>query len=98
MYTIAYREVEQMKRERPDENAPVDEEEVDVMPTIELVEHERTAYIKGMEEYLEKLRLMPNKEAVKKSRESLKECHIIREDGEFSERYSNTRKYVQHRG
>ncbi len=31
-----------MKHERPDENAPVDEEEVDAMPTIELVEHERT--------------------------------------------------------
>ena len=27
-----------MKHERPDENAPVDEEEVDAMPTIELVD------------------------------------------------------------
>ncbi len=61
------------------------------------MEHERTAYVKGMEDYLRELKLMPNNEAVRKSREILEKCHIIREDGEFSERYSNLGKYVQHR-
>lgn len=87
-----------MEYESPEENVPVDDKEVDIMPTIELVECERTAYIKGMEDYLQKLRLMPNSEVVRKSKESLKNCHIICEDGEFSERYSNTRKHVQRRG
>ncbi len=41
-----------MKQEGYDENAPMDNGEVEIMPTIELVEYERTAYIKGMEEYL----------------------------------------------
>ena len=84
-----------MKRKGLSENVLVDGEEVDVMPAIELVEYERTAYVKGMEDYLRKLKLMPNNEAVKKSQESLEKCHIIREDGEFSERYSNLGRYVQ---
>lgn len=92
------RAMEAMKRKGLSENVLVDGEEVDAMPAIELVEHERTAYVKGMEDYLRKLKLMPNNEAVKKSQESLEKCHIIREDGEFSERYSNLGKYVQHRG
>ena len=87
-----------MKHECPDESVLGDNKEVDVMPAIELMEYERAAYIKGMEDYLKKLRLMPKHEAVKKSQESLENSHIMREDGEFSERYSNTRKYVQHRG
>ena len=92
------RAMEAMKRKKGlSENMLVDGEEVDAMPAIELVEHERTAYVKGMEDYLRELKLMPNNEAVRKSRESLEKCHIIREDGEFSERYSNLGKYVQHR-
>lgn len=92
------RAMEAMKRKKGlSENMFVDGEEVDAMPAIELVEHERTAYVKGMEDYLRELKLMPNNEAVRKSRESLEKCHIIREDGEFSERYSNLGKYVQRR-
>ncbi|MCI8696161.1 MAG: hypothetical protein HFH99_05190 [Lachnospiraceae bacterium] len=92
------RAMEAMKRKKGlSENMLVDGEEVDAMPAIELVEHERTAYVKGMEDYLRELKLMPNNEAVRKSREILEKCHIIREDGEFSERYSNLGKYVQHR-
>ena len=52
---------------------------------------------KGLSENMRELKLMPNNEAVRKSRESLEKCHIIREDGEFSERYSNLGKYVQRR-
>lgn len=43
------------------------EDEVNIMPTIELVECERTAYIKGMENYLQNLRQMSNSEAVRNS-------------------------------
>ena len=58
-----------MKRKKGlSENMFVDGEEVDAMPAIELVEHERTAYVKGMEDYLRELKLMPNNEAVRKSR------------------------------
>ena len=64
------RAMEAMKRKKGlSENMLVDGEEVDAMPAIELVEHERTAYVKGMEDYLRELKLMPNNEAVRKSRE-----------------------------
>ncbi len=74
------------------------EDEVNIMPTIELVECERTAYIKGMENYLQNLRQMSNSEAVRKSQKNLEDCHIICEDGEFSERYSNSRIYDSRKG
>ena len=61
--------------------------EVDYMPTIEQVEYERVAYVKGMEEYLKKLNSMPDKEAIERSRISLEGAGILQEDGEFSERY-----------
>ncbi len=73
-------------------NLPEDEVEVNVMPTIELVEYERAAYVKEMEEYLQKLKSMPNAEARKKSRINLENSHIIQKNGEFSERYSYSRK------
>ena len=41
-----------MKHECPDESVLGDNKEVDVMPAIELMEYERAAYIKGMEDYL----------------------------------------------
>lgn len=43
-------------------------EEMDIMPTVELVECERVAYVKGMEDYLQNLRLMTPSDAVKKSK------------------------------
>ncbi|MDE5825252.1 MAG: hypothetical protein K2H91_11310 [Lachnospiraceae bacterium] len=63
--------------------------EADKMPEIELVEHERVAYVKGMEDYLQKLRSMPHHEAVRRSQINLQNCHIIQEDGEFTEKYNN---------
>lgn len=67
------------------------EKEMTGMPMMETMEFERTAYIKGMEEYLQKLRSMPNQEAVVKSRRNLESCHIIQEDGQFTERYRYSR-------
>jgi hypothetical protein len=61
------------------------------MPAIELVEQDRVAYLKGMEDYLQKLRDMPNHEAVQRSKINLQECQIISEDGEFTERYRYSR-------
>lgn len=61
------------------------------MPTVELVERERTAYIKGMEDYLQKLKSMAFSEALRESKKNLKGSHIIQEDGEFTERYPYSR-------
>ena len=41
-------------------------------------------YIKGMEEYLEKLKSMPDSAAVEKSKVNLEDSSIIQEDGEFT--------------
>lgn len=86
-----------MKAKRNHGHIPA-EDEVNIMPTIELVECERAAYIKGMENYLQNLRQMSSSEAVKKSKKNLEDCHIICEDGEFSERYSNSRIYDRRKG
>jgi hypothetical protein len=57
------------------------------MPTIEKVEYERIAYVKGMESYLQKLKNMPNSEAMQQSKINLQNSQIISEDGEFTEKY-----------
>lgn len=71
-----------------------DDKEVDSMPTIEQVEYERVAYVKGMEEYLQRLNSMSESEAIERSRISLKEAGILQEDGEFTERYRYSRMYT----
>lgn len=65
------------------------------MPEIELVEYERIAYVKGMEDYLQNLRSMPYKEAVRKSQINLQNCHIIQENGEFTEKYNDSKIYSE---
>lgn len=69
------------------ENEKTNEKEAEIMPIMELIEYERTEYIKEMEGYLYKLKQMPKQEAVKKSRENLIRSNIIQEDGEFTEQY-----------
>lgn len=71
-----------------------DDKEVDFMPTIEQVEYERVAYVKGMEEYLQRLNSMPDKEVIERSRISLEKAGILQEDGEFAERYHYSRTYA----
>lgn len=75
-------------------NRNANDKEVYTMPTIEMVECERVAYVKGMEQYLRKLKAMPNNEAVEKSQINLESCHIIQEDGEFTERYIHSRMHT----
>ena len=74
------------------------DEEVNIMPTMEMIEYERVAYVNGMEEYLQKLKNMDKSDAKKKSFENLVQCKIIHEDGEFTERYEYTKIVLQKRG
>lgn len=70
-------------------------EEGDSMPAIEAVESERTAYIREMEEYLQRLKSMPEDDARRQARINLQNCNIIQEDGGFSERYRYSRLYAE---
>ena len=63
------------------------DEEVNVMPTIEMIEYEKVAYVKEMEDYLDNLKNMQESEAKKKSFYNLVQSEIICENGEFTERY-----------
>lgn len=74
------------------------DEEVNIMPTMEMIEYERVAYVNGMEEYLQKLKSMDKRDAKKKSFENLVQCKIIHENGEFTERYEHTKIVLQKRG
>lgn len=67
------------------------DEEVDVMPSVELVESERVAYVQEMEDYLTNLKNMPDNLAQETSRENLLNCNIIQENGDFTERYKFSR-------
>lgn len=63
------------------------ESEVEVMPSVELVECEKIAYINGMKEYLQRLKSMEHNQAMKVSLDNLKKSKIIGENGEFTEHY-----------
>ncbi|MCM1231266.1 MAG: hypothetical protein NC489_14190 [Ruminococcus flavefaciens] len=67
------------------------ESEVDFMPSVELIECEKIAYINGMKEYLQKLKKMEHNQAKKVSLENLKKSKIIDENGEFTEHYEHIR-------
>lgn len=70
-------------------------EEVNIMPSINLIEYDKMTYIKEMEEYLQKLKAMERTKARKKSYESLLKSEIITENGDFSERYKYTKMFLQ---
>lgn len=61
------------------------------MPDVELVESEKTVYIKEMEKYLQELTAMPKCEAAEKARANLQKCNIIGSDGEFTEKYRHSK-------
>ncbi len=63
------------------------------MPSVELIECEKVAYINGMKEYLKQLKSMEQSQAKKISLES----KIIGENGEFTEHYEYMRMSVQKR-
>ena len=65
---------------------------MDITLTIELIERERVAYVKGMEEYLRQLKQMSESEAKKKSFENLVQSKIIHENGGDTERYKSAKQ------
>lgn len=71
------------------------ESEVEIMPSVELIECEKVAYINGMKDYLNKLKSMEHDQAKKISLENLKKSKIIGDNGEFTEHYGYTRLSVQ---
>lgn len=71
------------------------DKEVNVMPSVELIECEKVAYINGMKEYLQKLKSMEHSQAKKVSFENLKKSKIIGENGEFTEHYECMRMSAQ---
>lgn len=77
------------------ENLYQKDKEVNVMPSVELIECEKVAYINGMKEYLQRLKNMENSRAKELSFENLKRSKIIGENGEFTEHYEHVRMNVQ---
>lgn len=74
-------------RENEHINLHTNDKEVHIMPSIELLEYEKLAYINGMKEYLQKLKNMEHSQAKKVSFENLKKSEIIGDNGEFTEHY-----------
>ncbi len=83
-----------MKRENS-KGAYTKDKEVKVMPTMEMIECERVAYVKEMEEYLSKLKRMKKSDAQKKSFDNLVQSQIIHENGEFTEHYEHAKITLQ---
>ncbi len=71
------------------------DKEVYIMPSVELIECEKAAYINEMREYLKKLKNMDQSQAQKISLENLVKSKIIGENGEFTEHYEYMRANVQ---
>ena len=83
--------------EKDVESVYEEDKEVNVMPSVELVECEKVAYINGMKEYLQNLKSMEYGQAKKISFENLKNSKIIGENGEFTEHYEYMRMSVQNK-
>ena len=73
------------------------DKEVNIMPSVEMIECEKVAYINGMKEYLKQLKSMEQSQAKKISLENLKKSKIIGENGEFTEHYEYMRMSVRKR-
>ena len=69
--------------------------EVNVMPSVELFECEKVAYINWMKEYLQKLKNMEHSQAKEISLENFKKSKIIGKNGEFTEHYEYMQIKVQ---
>ena len=79
-------------------NNHTEEREVYTMPTIELIEYEKVACVKEMEEYLRSLKSMKKSDGKKISHENLMKSGIITESGEFTERYKFSKMILQKKG
>lgn len=92
---VGYIMREEKKQNSSEKDKIVNYEEVNIMPTIEMIECERVTYVREMEEYLQKLKKMDKSDAQKKSFENLVQSKIIHENGEFTERYEYTKKVLK---
>lgn len=81
--------------DRKPENTYKRDKEMKSMPSVELIESEKVAYIKEMREYLQNLKNMEHNQAKKISLENLVRSQIVEENGDFTERYEFTRINVQ---
>lgn len=59
------------------------------MPTVEKVNYEMTNYLQDIEEYIEKFKNLPQKEARKQAKENLIDVGIIDEQGNLIGFYGN---------
>ncbi len=50
-----------------------------------------------MKNYLQKLKALPNNEAIKRSRINLQDCNIIERNGEFTDRYRYSKKNIKNK-
>lgn len=73
------------------------DKEVNIMPSVKLIECEKVAYINEMKEYLQKLKNMEHSQAKEVSFENLKKSKIIGENGEFTEHYEHIQVSVQNK-
>ena len=62
----------------------------DEMPTVEKVNYEMTRYLQDIEEYIEKYKRLPKKEAKKQAKENLMNTGIIDEQGNLTGFYKNS--------
>ena len=60
------------------------------MPTVEKVNYEMTSYLRDIEEYIEKYKSLPEKEAKKQAKENLIDVGIIDEQGNLIGFYKNS--------
>lgn len=68
---------------------------MNIMPSVEMLESEKVAYINEMKEYLKRLKGMELNEAKKISFANLVKSQIIDENGEFTKYYECMRMNAQ---
>lgn len=68
------------------------EKEVSDMPTIEMIEVEKTNYIQEMKNYLNKLQQLESEDAREASYQNLLNSGIIEKNGRYSRRYKYSRE------
>ncbi len=77
------------------EKVSKDAKEAYTMPTIELLDCEKAAYVKRMKNYLQKLKALPNSEAIKRSMINLQNSNIIEVNREYTDRNIYSEKYYK---
>lgn len=60
------------------------------MPTIEKVNYEMTDYLRDIEAYIEKFKMLPEQEARKQAKKNLVDTGIIDEQGNLTGFYKNS--------